>query len=51
MKSKIFINNELTTQSQVREISNIFIEIQDNYEQQELFNNLYFLEYMIKLQN
>ncbi len=49
MKSKIFINNELTTQSQVREISNIFIEIQDNYEQQELFNNLYFLEYIDKI--
>ena len=49
MKSKIFINNELTTLSQVRQVSNIFIEIQDNYEQQELFNNLYFLEYIDKI--
>ena len=49
MKSKIFINNELTTQNQVREISNIFVEIQDNYEQQELFNNSYFLGYIDKV--
>ena len=49
MKSKIYINNELTTQSQVKEISNIFIEIQDNYEQQELFNDSYFLEYIDKI--
>lgn len=49
MKSKIYINNELTTQNQVKEISGIFIEIQDNYEQQELFNNSYFLEYIDKI--
>ncbi len=49
MKSKIYINNELTTQNQVKEISGIFIEIQDNYEQQELFNNSYFLEYIDRI--
>ena len=51
MKSKIYINNELATQNVVREISKIFIEIQDNYEQQELFNNSYFLNYIDKLAN
>ena len=49
MKSKIYINNELATQNLVKAISNIFIEIQDNYEQQELFNNTYFLDYIDKL--
>ncbi len=51
MKSKIYINDELTTQNQVRKISDKLIEIQDNYEQQELFNNKYFLEYIDKLAN
>ena len=51
MKSKIYINNELATQNLVREISKIYIEIQDNYEQQELFNNSYFLNYIDTLGN
>jgi DNA repair protein RecN (Recombination protein N) len=51
MKSKIFINNELATQNLVRNVSEIFIEIQDNYEQQELFNNSYFINYIDKLSN
>jgi len=49
MKSKIFINNELATQNIVRNISDIFIEVQDNYEQQELFNDSYFINYIDKL--
>ena len=51
MKSKIFINNELATQNLVRNVSEIFIEIQDNYEQQELFNDSYFINYIDKLAN
>ncbi len=45
-KSKLFINGEIKPLNKIKEILNNVIEFQENYEQQELFDNKYFLKFI-----
>ena len=45
-KSKILINGEIKPLSTVKEILKNVIEFQENFEQQELFDNKYFLKFI-----
>ena len=47
-KSKILINNQITSLTAVKKILSSIIEFQENYEQQELYNNKYFLNFIDK---
>ena len=47
-KSKILINNQITSLTAVKKILSNIIEFQENYEQQELYNNKYFLNFIDK---
>lgn len=47
-KSKILINNQITSLAAVKKILSNIIEFQENYEQQELYNNKYFLNFIDK---
>ena len=47
-KSKILINNQITSLTAVKKILRSIIEFQENYEQQELYNNKYFLNFIDK---
>ena len=46
-KSKILLNNQITLTAVKKTLGNI-IEFQENYEQQELYNNKYFLDFIDK---
>ena len=48
-KSKILLNGQTTSQSIIKKILINTIEFQENYEQQELFDNKYFLNFIDKL--
>ena len=48
-KSKLFINNEIKPLSNAKEILKNVIEFQENFEQQELFDNKYFLKFIDNL--
>ena len=45
-KSKLLINGEIKPLSTVKEILKDIIEFQENFEQQELFDNKYFLKFI-----
>ena len=47
-KSKILINNQITSLAAVKKILSNIIEFQENYEQQELYNSKYFLNFIDK---
>ena len=47
-KSKIFLNNQITSLTAVKKTLGNIIEFQENYEQQELYNNKYFLDFIDK---
>jgi DNA repair protein RecN (Recombination protein N) len=48
-KSKIILNGQIVSQSIVKRVLINTIEFQENYEQQELFDNKYFLNFIDKL--
>ena len=48
-KSKILLNGQIVSQSIVKKVLINTIEFQENYEQQELFDNKYFLNFIDKL--
>ena len=48
-KSKILLNGQIVSQSIVKKVLSNIIEFQENYEQQELFDNKYFLNFIDKL--
>ena len=48
-KSKILLNGQIVSQSVIKRIVENTIEFQENYEQQELFDNKYFLNFIDKL--
>jgi len=48
-KSKILLNGQIVSQSIIKKILINSIEFQENYEQQELFDNKYFLNFIDKL--
>ncbi len=48
-KSKILLNGQTTSQSVIKKVLINTIEFQENYEQQELFDNKYFLNFIDKL--
>ncbi len=48
-KSKLLINGEIKPLNNVREILKNVIEFQENFEQQELFDNKYFLKFIDSL--
>ncbi len=50
-KSKLLINGEIKPLSNVKEILKNIIEFQENFEQQELFDNKYFLRFIDNLGN
>jgi DNA repair protein RecN (Recombination protein N) len=47
-KSKILLNNQITSLTAVKKTLGTIIEFQENYEQQELYNNKYFLDFIDK---
>ena len=47
-KSKILLNNQITSLTAVKITLGNIIEFQENYEQQELYNNKYFLDFIDK---
>ncbi len=47
-KSKILLNNQITSLTAVKKTLGNIIEFQENYEQQELYNNKYFLNFIDK---
>jgi DNA repair protein RecN (Recombination protein N) len=47
-KSKILLNNQITSLAAVKKTLGNIIEFQENYEQQELYNNKYFLDFIDK---
>ena len=47
-KSKILLNNQITSLTAVKKTFGNIIEFQENYEQQELYNNKYFMEFIDK---
>ena len=47
-KSKILLNNQITSLTAVKRTLGNIIEFQENYEQQELYNNKYFLDFIDK---
>ena len=47
-KSKILLNNQITSLTAVKKTLDNIIEFQENYEQQELYNNKYFLDFIDK---
>ncbi len=48
-KSKILLNGQIVSQSIIKKVLINTIEFQENYEQQELFDNKYFLNFIDKL--
>ena len=48
-KSKLFINGEMKPLNNIKGILKNVIEFQENYEQQELFDNKYFLKFIDNL--
>ena len=51
LKSKIFINNQITSLSIIKKLINGIVEFQENFEQQELFDEIYFLNFIDKFAN
>ena len=47
-KSKILLNNQITSLIAVKKTLGNIIEFQENYEQQELYNNKYFMNFIDK---
>ena len=47
-KSKILLNNQIASLTAVKKTLGNIIEFQENYEQQELYNNKYFLDFIDK---
>ena len=47
-KSKILLNNQIASLTAVKKALGNIIEFQENYEQQELYNNKYFLDFIDK---
>ncbi len=47
-KSKVLLNNQITSLTAVKKTLGNLIEFQENYEQQELYNNKYFLDFIDK---
>ena len=47
-RSKILLNNQITSLTAVKKTLGNIIEFQENYEQQELYNNKYFLDFIDK---
>ena len=47
-KSKILLNNQITSLTAVKKTLGNIIEFQENYEQQELYDNKYFLDFIDK---
>ena len=47
-KSKVLLNNQITSLTAVKKTLGNIIEFQENYEQQELYNNKYFLDFIDK---
>tara|TARA_B100000965_G_scaffold77052_1_gene61181 strand:- start:4141 stop:5790 length:1650 start_codon:yes stop_codon:yes gene_type:complete len=48
-KSKILLNGQTVSQSVIKELIGNIIEFQENYEQQDLFENKYFLNFIDRL--
>ena len=48
-KSKILLNGQIVSQSTIKKVLINAIEFQENFEQQELFDNKYFLNFIDKL--
>ena len=48
-KSKILLNGQIVSQTILKKVLNNAIEFQENYEQQELFDDKYFLNFIDKL--
>ncbi len=48
-KSKILLNGQTVSQSVIKKLIGNIIEFQENYEQQDLFENKYFLNFIDKL--
>ena len=48
-KSKILLNGQIVSQSTIKKVLINTIEFQENFEQQELFDNKYFLNFIDKL--
>ena len=51
LKSKIFINNQITSLGLIKKIISGTVEFQENFEQQELFDEKYFLNFIDKSAN
>lgn len=51
LKSKIFINNQITSLGLIKKLLSGTVEFQENFEQQELFDEKYFLNFIDKFAN
>ncbi len=51
LKSKIFINSQITSLGLIKKLISGTIEFQENFEQQELFDEKYFLNFIDKSAN
>ncbi len=51
LKSKIFINSQITSLGLIKKLISGVIEFQENFEQQELFDEIYFLNFIDKFAN
>jgi len=51
LKSKIFINNQITSLGLIKKLLSGTVEFQENFEQQELFDEKYFLNFIDKSAN
>jgi DNA repair protein RecN (Recombination protein N) len=51
LKSKIFINNQITSLGLIKKLISGTVEFQENFEQQELFDEKYFLNFIDKSAN
>ena len=51
LKSKIFINSQITSLGLIKKLISGVIEFQENFEQQDLFDEIYFLNFIDKFAN
>ena len=51
LKSRIFINSQITSLGLIKKLLSGIIEFQENFEQQELFDEIYFLNFIDKFAN
>ena len=51
LKSKIFVNNQITSLGLIKKLISGTVEFQENFEQQELFDEKYFLNFIDKSAN